>query len=299
MACAVFAATAAWAGIEITDDFGRRVVLERPAKRVIALAGAVNETLCGMGLTGLIAARTDADREPAEVAALPSIGTHMRPNLELVLAHGPDLVVQIAGRNESLEAALAIERMGIPVAVFEVHDFEGLFSMAERLGALTGESAAAGRFVAGLRERLSRVASVVSRADRRPTLVVELRYPNLLTAGAESMAADAAARAGGRLVPETGGKVARLGEEELLRLDPDNYLVETGPMNPDPVPVSERPRYRELAAVSAGRVAVWSGAKLSRPGPGAVAGVEELARWLHPGLFPEGGPDVPAGEVRP
>ncbi|WP_256128324.1 ABC transporter substrate-binding protein [Desulfolutivibrio sulfoxidireducens] len=295
----VLTAQAASAGVEITDDFGRRVVLKRPAKRVIALTGAVNETLCGMGLTDLIAARTDADREPAEVAALPSIGTHMRPNLELVLAHRPDVVVQIAGREESLEAALAIERMGIPVAVFEVHDFEGLFSMAERLGALTGETEAAGRFVAGLRERLLRVAGIVSRADRRPTVAVELRYPNLLLAGAGSMAADAAARAGGRLVPETGGKVARLGEEELLRLDPEYYLVETGPMNPDPVPVAKRPLFRELSAVPAGRVAVWTGRRLSRPGPEGVTGVEELARWLHPGLFPAGAPDARTGEVRP
>ncbi len=136
--------------------------------------------------------------------------------------------------------------------------------MAERLGALTGESAAAGRFVAGLRERLSRVASVVSRADRRPTLVVELRYPNLLTAGAESMAADAAAPAGGRLVPETGGKVARLGEEELCG-STDNYLGGAGPKNPDRA-VSDGPLTGACGG-SAGRVAGVVRGEAQRPGP--------------------------------
>jgi len=278
----VLAAGAARAEVEATDDFGERVVLQRPARRIIALTGAANETLCGMGLTGLLAARTDADLEPAEVAMLPSIGTHMRPNLELVLAQKPDLVVQIAGRGESLEAAAAIRRMGIPVAVFDVRDFEGLFSMAGRLGALTGEPEAAARFVDGLRQRLDRVSEMVAGADKRPTVFVELRYPNLLAAGKDSMAADAVARAGGRLVPEAPGRVARIGEEELVRIDPDVYVVEAGPMNPAPTALAERPHFAGLSAVSAGRTAVFSGRRLSRPGPEGVAGVEELARLLFP-----------------
>jgi len=278
-----------WAAVEITDDFGERVVLEHPAKRVIALAGAVNETLCGMGLSGILAARTDADLEPAEVAGLPSIGTHMRPNLELVMAHAPDLVVQVAGRGESLEAAAAIRRMGIPVAVFDVHDFAGLFSMAERLGVLTGEPASAARFVEGLRRRLDRVSEAVAGAAERPTVFVELRYPNLLAAGKDSMAADAVARAGGRLVPDMSGRVARIGEEELVRINPDVYVVEVGPMNPAPALLADRPHFAGLSAVAAGRTAVFAGRRLSRPGPESVAGVEDLARLLFPERFPAAG----------
>jgi iron complex transport system substrate-binding protein len=194
-------------------------------------------------------------------------------------------VVQIAGRGESLEAAAAIRRMGIPVAVFDVHDFEGLFSMAERLGVLTGEPAAATRFVTGLRQRLDRVAEMVAGAAKRPTVFVELRYPNLLAAGKDSMAADAVARAGGRLVPEAPGRMARIGEEELVRIDPDVYVVEEGPMNPAPMALAERPHYAGLAAVSAGRTAVFTGRKLSRPGPESVTGVEDLARLLFPERF--------------
>ena len=261
-------------------------MLAAPARRVIALTGAVNETLCGMGLCGLLAARTDADTQPPEVAGLASIGTHMRPNLELVMAHAPDLVVQIAGRGESLEAAAAIRRMGIPVAVFDVHDFEGLFSMAERLGALTGHENKAAAFTAGLRGRLDMVAAALAGESERPTVFVELRYPNLLAAGPQSMAADAVARAGGRLAPETPGRVVRLSEEELVRIDPDVYVVEKGPMNPAPAPLAGRPHYAELAAVSGGRAAVFTGRRLSRPGPESVAGVEELARLLFPERFP-------------
>lgn len=276
----------------VTDDSGERVELAAPAGRIIALTGAVNETLCAMGLCGLVAARTDADTQPPEVARLASIGTHMRPNLELVLAHAPDLVVQIAGRGESLEAAAAIRRMGIPVAVFEVHDFAGLFSMAERLGVLTGHEDAAAAFTSGLRERLDRVAAAVAGESERPTVFVELRYPNLLAAGPQSMAADAVARAGGRLVPETPGRVARIGEEELVRIDPDFYVVEQGPMNPDPAPLAGRPHYAGLSAVASGHTAVFTGRGLSRPGPESVTGVERLARLLFPGRFA-------AAEARP
>jgi iron complex transport system substrate-binding protein len=295
----VLAAGEARATVEVTDDFGERVVLASPARRVIALTGAATETLCAMGLCGLVAARTDADTQPPEVARLASIGTHMRPNLELVLAHAPDLVVQIAGRGESLEAAAAIRRMGIPVAVFDVHDFEGLFSMALRLGVLTGEVPAAESFVAGLRARLDRTAAALARETARPTVFVELRYPNLLAAGPQSMAADAVARAGGRLVPETPGRVVRLSEEELVRINPDVYVVEQGPMNPDPAPLADRPHYAELSAAAAGRTAVFTGRRLSRPGPESVAGVEELARLLFPGRCPEAPGGATSQEARP
>ena len=82
---------AAWADeIHVKDDTGRELVLERPAERIIALYGAYNEILAAMGLEDRLVGRTKADVLPPSILSRPSIGTHMRPNVELVLALEPD-----------------------------------------------------------------------------------------------------------------------------------------------------------------------------------------------------------------
>jgi iron complex transport system substrate-binding protein len=59
-------------------------------------------------------------------------------------------------------------------------------------------------------------------------------------------------------------------------------------MNKNPVPPGERPHFATLAAVRAGRVHIVDERLYSRPGPRSVDAAEELARILHPRLFPAG-----------
>ena len=112
--------------------------------------------------------------------------TGMRPNLERVLAVKPDLVLQLAGRGEALDTAEKLGRLDIPVAVFAVSDFPGLFAAIDRIGLLTGEPEAAQTLRQGLEKRLAAVKTAIP-AGKRPTVFFEARSGNLLTAGKESM----------------------------------------------------------------------------------------------------------------
>ncbi len=273
----------------ITDDLGRTVTLAEPAKRIVALYGAFNEILAGMDLTDRLAARTEADREPPEIASLPVIGTHMRPNLERVLAVKPDLVLQMAGRGESMEAAEQLTALGVPVAVFSIENFSGLFSAIDRIGVLTGAPDKAAALAASLAARLTQVeTAVVSQA--RPTVFFEVRSGNLLAAGQGSMVSAVITAAGGVNAVTEAKKIARLSQEELLRLAPQVCLIQRGPMNPEPVSMAERPELAALPCVASGRVHFVDEATFSRPGPRSVAAVEELARLLHPQTTSEARP---------
>lgn len=279
-------AEAATGAVAVVDDQGTEIRLAAPAQRIIALYGAFNEILAAMGLADRLAARTQADAEPPEIAALPSIGTHMRPNLELILGLAPDLALQMGGREAAGEPVAALRRLGVPTAFFTAGSFAELFAVIERLGALTGEPARAAALIAALTARLDKVEENVKAARARgataPRVVYEARYPNLLAAGRLSLVNEVIARAGGLNAVENDGKLVRLAEEELLRLNPDVYLVQRGPMNPAPIPPAERPHFASLAAVQAGRVHDLDERAFSRPGPRAVAAVEELARILYP-----------------
>ncbi|MGE4554263.1 MAG: ABC transporter substrate-binding protein, partial [Desulfovibrionaceae bacterium] len=241
------------AAVTITDDLGRTVRLERPAGRVVALYGAFNELLAALGREDVIAARTKADTLPPSILDKPLVGTHMRPNLEIITALKPDLVLQMGGRAEAAQSVADLERLGIPAALFAPDDFESLFTVFERVGVLVGAEAAARELVAAQRARLDAVAQAVAGAPR-PGVAFETRYPNLLCAGQGSMTSGIIARAGGENVVTAPDKLVRLGEEELLRLDPDVYLVQRGPMNPAPSAPADRPHFAGLRAVRDGRV---------------------------------------------
>jgi len=272
--------------IRVTDDLGRQIVLAAPAKRVVALYGALNEIMAGLGLTDRLVARTEADHEPAAIEALPVIGTHMRPNLERVLAVKPDLVLQLSGRDEARTSADDLTTLGVPVAVFSIHDFPGLFTAIERVGTLTGAQQAASTLVAGLQHRLDAVAATLP-SGKRPTVFFEARSGNLLAAGRGSMVDAVITAAGATNAVTEKKRLVRLSDEELLRLAPSICLTQRGPMNPEARSMSGRPEYAPLPCVATGRAFVVEESLFSRPGPRSVAAVEALAKILAPSVTKE------------
>jgi iron complex transport system substrate-binding protein len=283
--------TPTWAGnLQICDDAGQTVALAKPAHRIIALYGAYNEILAEMGLLDRLVGRTKADTQPPEIVAKPSIGTHMRPNVEMILGLQPDLIIQDAGAQEAMPGLEQLRQQGVAVAVFHPDSFDSLFGVIQRLGVLTGEPGRAEALIQNLQGRLAAVAAKLESITSRPKVFFEIRYPNLLGAGTASMVNDIIQRAGGVNCLTIAKKIVRLNLEAVIAANPDVYLVQQGPMNPNPEKVNERPNYGILRAVQSGRVLVVDEQLYSRPSPRAVQAVAQLARFLHPDRFPEAKP---------
>ena len=265
--------------ITLTDDQGTQLVLSAPAKRIIALYGAYSEILLTLGAGDSIVARTVADADMPQLAKLPAIGTHMRPNPELVVAHKPDLVLQLTGRKEAQSQTEALRLLGIPVLCFAMQSFDDLFRVTRILGQATGREDRAQDVIAGWQQRLAAVRQqVASRA--RVRVFYEVRHPNLLAAGTGSIVNDIITTAGGDNVVTTDKKLVRFSEESLLAANPRAYVVQRGPMNPDPQDVASRPHYAGLESVQHGHVLVVDEATFARPGPRAIGAAEQLATWL-------------------
>ncbi|SFM10731.1 iron complex transport system substrate-binding protein [Desulfomicrobium norvegicum] len=262
-------------GISVTDDEGRRIRLDAPATRIIALYGAFTEILADMGREDLLIARTAGDDQPPSIAGKPSIGTHLRPNAELILGLEPDLVLQLGGRGEAMEPVRFLEKRGLKVAVFDLENFDQLFSVMERLGTLTASTDQAVERIRFMRSELARIEA--QNLPPRPKVFFEARYPTLLAAGQGSMVSEIIFKAGGKNCVAAPDKLVRLGEEELLRLAPDIYLMQAGPMNPSPVPMADRSLFRTLACVNSGQVHVVDQKVFSRPGPRSLEAVRQLS----------------------
>lgn len=264
----------ALAQVHIIDDLGRKVVLNEPATRIIALYGAFNEIIASIGQEDRLIARTNADELPASILQKPSIGTHLRPNPELIIGLKPDLVIQIAGREEALEPVRFLDNHGVTTAVFRMDTFADLFSATERLGELTGSATQARTLVDNMQKELDTVQTAWP--EHKPRIFFEARYPNLLAAGGSSFTTEIITRAGGLNAVSASDKLVRLNEEEVLRLGPDIYLVQQGPMNPVPQPLAEREHFKTLACLRTGQVHTVDQQLFSRPGPRSIQAVRDL-----------------------
>ena len=272
------------AEVRVTDDLGQVIALKEPAQRIISLYGAYSEILFAIGAGDKLVARTMGDRFPPSILDKPSVGTHLRPNMELVLGLQPDLIIHAQGRKHGHEVIRQIQQKGLTVAVFQPRNFSELFSVIERLGILTGKVANAQALVNEQRSRLRQIDSRLAKSKDRPKVFFEVRYPNLLGAGQGSIVNDVILKAGGVNCLPDEKKLVRINIETLIDYDPDVYVVQRGPMNRNPGSPQSRPNFQVLKAVQQGRVFFVDEYIFSRPGPRSVEAVEKLATYLHPEL---------------
>ncbi len=273
------------AGPRVKDDRSQAILLSTPPQRIVSLYGGLTEILQALGLASRIVARTQGDET---LPGIPAVGTHLQPNVEMIVSLRPGLVVQ-GGVSKGMPALERLEREGLNVAMFAPDDFPGLFSTIERLGILTGREAEAGNLVHRLEKNLAEVARRV--AGRRPPKVFfEVRYHNLLAAGRGSIIDDIITRAGGVNVVKSSRKLAPFSLEALIQADPEVYVIQRGPMNRNPEDICSRPNFQELRAVKTRRVLEVDQSLFSRPGPRSAQAVEQLARSLHPQAWGEDRP---------
>ncbi len=267
--------------IRVVDDTGYELVLSKPAQRVIGLDGALSELMLALGLGHTLVGRTAADADIAGLQDLQVVGTKMRPNPELIVGLKPQVVLQILGSTQSTALGLGMRKLGVPVLLFHLESFEQINSVLLRLAKLGGVEAKAQALVQSYISRIGFLRTLLMDEVRVP-LFYELRYPSLLGAAGTSIISEIITVAGGRNVLNSNDTEVRLSVEELVRKNPAVYIVQTGPLNPDPKPLSQRPLYDQIQAVQQQRVLTVRDIDFSRPGPRSIDAAEQLARWLHP-----------------
>ena len=120
-----------------------------------------------MGLKDQVIAHIQGDES---LTNIPTVGTHLQPNVEMFLALNPDLVVQ-GGVPKGMPALKKLEAEGVPVAMFAPHDFAGLFSTIQRLGALTGKEEGRGGAQPWSGRPLEASGRAPERTETRPGLL--------------------------------------------------------------------------------------------------------------------------------
>ncbi len=275
------AGTPAAGELTVRDAAGRTVRLPRPARRVVALIPSVNEVLLALGARERIIARSDYDRAPA-LAALPSIGGGLTPNVEWLAARRPDLVV--AWPDERSRAVVGrLEAVGVPVYAARIETLADAYRTTRDLGRLLGLERRADSLVTALRDSLGAVARRAAGLPRpRVLYLIGLDPPEV--AGGGTFVDELLHITGGQNVFEELRLWPTVSLEEIVRRDPDVVVLAVfGQGAGAAARLRALPGWSALRAVRAGRVVALDPFVANRPGPEAPTVAEALFHALHPG----------------
>ena len=209
--------------IAFTDDLGQALEME-PPRRVAAMIGSFADIWClAGGRDTLVAAAGDAwtsfDLGLREDTA--DLGAVKEPNLEILLAAEPDLILASVNTAANLELKDTFAQAGIPAAYFEVDCFEDYLRMLEICARLTGQPERCETYG-------ERVQAQVDAARQRPdgsapkVLYVRASGSSCKAKGSEgSVLGEMLADLGCVNVADGGGLLENLSLEGILAADPD------------------------------------------------------------------------------
>jgi iron complex transport system substrate-binding protein len=270
------------ASIELTDDAGFPVRLDKPAQRIISLIPSATETLVALGARDQLVGRTRYDVD-STVASLPSVGGGIDPSVEAIVALKPDLVISWESDKRQLTRN-ALSRVGIPVMVLRTQDTTDIFDVIDKLGRVAGRDSAATAVAAHVRATLDSVrTSVAGEPVPRVLYVAEDQPP--VTAGRETFIAQLIRVAGGQSIFDDLDQLwPNVSMEEIVRRDPDILIFPAGGISKPLERVRAMQGWRDLRAVREGRVVTVSADLLNRPSPSIAKSARMLRDALHPNV---------------
>lgn len=252
-------------GYTFTDDLDRRVTVKEP-QRVAILLGSYAEawTLAG---GSFCAAVDDAWEEydlsiPEDVV---NLGNTKSMSLELLLSVQPDFVIASTNTSQHLQWEPTLEAAGIPVAYFDVYDFEDYLRMMKIFTDITGRPDCYETYGLAVEEQVqSIIAESQSRANNPKVLVLRISASTIRVRSSQGSILGEILRdlRCTNIADSDETLLENLSIERILQEDPDHIFL--APYGDDQAGVqshldrllTEEPAWAQLTAVKEGRVHV-------------------------------------------
>ncbi len=210
--------------LQVRDDRGVTITLERPAERIVALAPHLAEIAFAAGAGAKLVGVSTFTRHPAEAERLPVVASYGRVDIERLIALRPQLVLAWQSGNSALQIG-RLERIGVPVFVTETRSLADVSRIVRLVGALAGSAGLAetrarqfDRDVAELRRRHA--------GERSIAVFLEIWHRPMLTVNGEHLASDALRLCGGRNVFAAAKALTPLvSREQLLAARPEAIIT--------------------------------------------------------------------------
>lgn len=240
-AAAILACDAAFAEpILVTDQYGRKTELQKPAERIVTVPiPAASMTIAldegPSRLAGINPSAKQALKEGILSKFFPKaldlnsdivMGEGFSPNVETLLNLNPDVVFQWGDRGSDI--VKPIEAARLPVILLKYGTQEDLETWIGMFGVVLGKSERADKILAWHREEraaLDKAVSAIPR-EKRPKILYLYRYGDGIKIGGKGSYFDYFIKMSGGVNPaEDAPSEGQINEEQLLAWDPDIILL--------------------------------------------------------------------------
>jgi iron complex transport system substrate-binding protein len=279
----------------LVDDHNYKTVLTAYPEKIISVAPSCTEILFAIGAGDKVVAVTDYCDYPYDFAAwiaegnMTSVGDFTAPNLEVITALSPDLILASGGvQTESVDN---LRERGYKILVLDPTSVDGILNNIELVGNATGKRTEATALVNDLTSRINAVDETVADADK-PKVYYETYYEitSSWTIGGLAWQTELIEKAGGTNVfGDQQMAYYQYQVEALIARNPDVIVLPAGGMGTgeqaDIDAVKARPGWSTMNAVQKDRIYQIDPNLLERSGPRIVDSIEQLAKFIHPELF--------------
>ncbi len=260
--------------VQVVDDRGASVDLQRPPQRIVSMLPSLTEVICEMGACARLVGVDDYSNWPPEAARVQRVGGLEDTNVERIVALRPDLVMLAS----SSRAVARLEGLGIKVLTLEPRTLADLRRVWLQVGLALGVADAQVRWQR-LEAQVDRQVRSLPPALRGTTVYVEVDS-GPYAASESSFIGELLARMGvANIVPGRLGPFPKLNGEFVVRADPQVIMISDHATPP----IAGRAGWDRIRAVREGRVCVFDsrqGDTLVRPGPRMAAAVRIMADCL-------------------
>lgn len=266
--------------VEVIDDAGHALRLDRPAQRVVSLIPARTDALLALGAADRLIARTRYDTDE-RLEDLPSVDNALTPSVEWLLAQQPELVIAWPD-GQARTVVSRLREMGVTVYASDVETVDDVRRAVRHLGLLLGLEQRADSILTAIDGVLDSVrAAHAGSPPVSAAFLIGVDPP--MVAGSGTFIHEIIEAAGGRNVfADAPGLWPQVGIEQLLTRDPDVLILATGePRTGMADALRARPGWRNLRAIREGRLHFVSGDSVNRPGPSVTQTVRRFADVLH------------------
>ena len=266
------------AAVSVIDDESNKIVLDKPAQRIISLAPNITESLFAAGAGDKIIGAVSYSDYPAAAKKIPRVGGYPSLDLEKIVSLNPDLVIAWTSGNNKQQVQ-KIRDFGITVFFSEPRYPDDIAKTIQRFGVLAGTQNIADK---AANDFLQHYHSLQKEFSDKKKIKVFYQIWNkpIMTISGQHLISDIIELCGGENVfSDLNTITPRISLESVLASNSE-VIVSGGMGKARPEWIEEWKPWKTLPAVKNEQLYFIDPALMQRVGPRILQGADKLCEFL-------------------